>query len=70
MAIGKTALVGSGAVGGYYGAMLAQAGFDIRFLFRSTYESVKANGYGLFIIPRIQRNLRFKTLNLTEGLNR
>jgi ketopantoate reductase len=30
MAIGKTALVGPGAVGGYYGAMLAEAGFDIR----------------------------------------
>ena len=47
MAIGKTALVGPGAVGGYYGAMLAEAGFDIRFLFRSTYQSVKANGLWL-----------------------
>ena len=28
------AIIGSGAIGGFYGAMLARAGLDVRFLMR------------------------------------
>ena len=51
------AVVGAGAVGGYYGARLAQHGHDVHFLLRSDYEAVKRNGLvvescdGDFVLP-------------------
>jgi 2-dehydropantoate 2-reductase len=39
------AIIGSGAVGGYYGARLAQHGHPVHFLLRSDYEFVRANGW-------------------------
>lgn len=38
------AIVGAGAVGCYYGARLAQAGNDVRFLLRSDFDHVSAHG--------------------------
>jgi 2-dehydropantoate 2-reductase len=38
------AVIGSGAVGGYYGARLAQAGHDVTFLARRDYRAIKAGG--------------------------
>lgn len=38
------AIVGSGAVGGYYGARLAHAGCDAHFLLHSDYEHARAHG--------------------------
>jgi len=40
----KIAVVGSGAVGSYYGAKLCRAGHDVHFLLRSDYDSVQRNG--------------------------
>src|SRR5689334_7335228 len=40
----KIAMVGCGAVGSYYGAMLSRAGRDVHFLLRSDYEIVRRNG--------------------------
>ncbi len=40
----KIAVVGSGAVGCYYGGMLARAGHDVRFLMRADLDSVRAHG--------------------------
>lgn len=40
----KIGIVGTGAIGGYYGGLLARAGEDVHFLLRSDYEAVKANG--------------------------
>jgi 2-dehydropantoate 2-reductase len=40
----KIAVVGCGAVGGYYGARLAHSGQDVHFLLRSDYEIVRRNG--------------------------
>jgi 2-dehydropantoate 2-reductase len=40
----KIAVVGCGAVGSYYGAMLSRAGQDVYFLLRSDYEVVRRNG--------------------------
>jgi len=38
------AIIGSGAVGGYYGARLAEAGHDVHFLVRRDYHVVKFSG--------------------------
>ena len=40
----SVAVIGAGAVGSYYGARLAQAGHDVRFLMRRDYQAVRANG--------------------------
>lgn len=40
----RIGVIGSGAIGGFYGVMLARAGFDVHFLFRSEYDTVAANG--------------------------
>ncbi|MEO1614262.1 MAG: putative 2-dehydropantoate 2-reductase [Planctomycetota bacterium] len=39
------AVLGAGAVGGLYGAMLAKNGHDVHFLLRSDFEHVAANGF-------------------------
>jgi 2-dehydropantoate 2-reductase len=38
------AVIGAGAVGGYYGAMLARGGHDVRFVLRRDLAAVKATG--------------------------
>jgi 2-dehydropantoate 2-reductase len=38
------AVIGTGAVGGYYGARLAQYGHSVHFLLRSDYEAVRRDG--------------------------
>ncbi len=38
------AILGAGALGCYYGARLAKAGEDVRFIMRSAYEPVKSHG--------------------------
>src|ERR1051325_1624619 len=43
-AAGKIAVVGAGAVGGYYGGLLARTGRDVRFLMRSDLDVVRRNG--------------------------
>ena len=40
----RIGIIGTGAIGGFYGAMLAQAGYDVHFLLRSEYEAVVRNG--------------------------
>ena len=52
------AVIGAGAVGSYYGARLAQAGHDVRFLLRRDYAAVAARGlrieshHGDFVLER------------------
>lgn len=54
------AVIGAGAVGGYYGARLARAGHDVRFLCRSDLEAVRRHGLrvfskdGDFVLPQVQ----------------
>ncbi|MDP0490175.1 MAG: 2-dehydropantoate 2-reductase [Verrucomicrobiota bacterium JB023] len=38
-------IVGTGAIGGYYGCRLLEAGKEVKFLLRSDYEEVKSNGF-------------------------
>lgn len=40
----RIGIIGSGAIGGFYGLMLARAGFDVHFLLRSEYEAVRERG--------------------------
>ena len=56
----KIGVVGTGAVGGFYGGMLAKAGEDVHFLLNSDYEYVKTNGLtidsnllGKVVLPQI-----------------
>lgn len=40
----RIGIIGSGAIGGFYGLMLARAGFDVHFLLRSEYQAVCEHG--------------------------
>ena len=40
----RIAVIGSGAVGSYYGGRLAESGHDVHFLVRSDYHAVRASG--------------------------
>src|SRR3546814_2946722 len=43
----RIGIIGTGAIGGFYGVMLARAGFDVHFLLRSEFSAVAENGLGL-----------------------
>ena len=55
----RIAVVGAGAVGGYYGAKLARHGEDVHFLLRSDFEHVRERGFvvksprGDFELPNV-----------------
>ena len=55
----KFAIVGTGALGGFYGGLLAKAGCDVHFLMRSDVEDVKRHGLrvdskqGDFHLPKV-----------------
>lgn len=40
----RIGIIGTGAIGGFYGLLLARAGYDVHFLLRSEYEAVVQNG--------------------------
>ena len=46
----RIAIVGAGAVGGYYGTRLAQHGGDVHFLLRSDYEHVRDKGIEIYSV--------------------
>ncbi|BCL35302.1 putative 2-dehydropantoate 2-reductase [Nostoc sp. MS1] len=56
---GKYAVLGTGALGGYYGAKLQKAGLDVHFLLKSDYEQVSQHGLiveskdGDFTLPQV-----------------
>jgi 2-dehydropantoate 2-reductase len=43
----RIGIIGTGAIGGFYGLMLARAGFDVHFLLRSEFAAVSQNGVQL-----------------------
>ncbi|MED5612023.1 putative 2-dehydropantoate 2-reductase [Pseudomonas sp. JH-2] len=43
----RIGVIGTGAIGGFYGLMLARAGFDVHFLLRSEYAAVAGHGLRL-----------------------
>jgi 2-dehydropantoate 2-reductase len=64
----RYAIIGTGALGGLYGAMLARAGHEVHFLLRSDYEHVRAHGlkiesiWGDFELPQINAHSTAETL--------
>ncbi len=54
------AIIGTGAIGGYYGARLQQAGCEVHFLLRSDYKQVRDRGliidsiHGDFTLPSVK----------------
>ena len=55
----KYAIIGTGAIGGYYGAKLSRAGHEVHFLLHSDYDHVLTHGLqvdscdGSFVLPRV-----------------
>ena len=55
----RYAIIGTGAIGGYYGAKLVRAGRDVHFLLHSDYEYVRQHGLriescdGVFTLPHV-----------------
>ena len=55
----RYAIIGTGAIGGFYGAKLARAGHDVHFLLHSDYEHVCKHGLrvsscdGDFVLPKV-----------------
>ena len=68
----RIAIVGCGAVGTYYGAMLARAGADVHFLLRSDYAHVKEQGLkvishaGDFDLPQVQAYFRAEDIGACD----
>ncbi len=62
------AVIGTGALGGYYGARLQQAGADVHFLLRSDYAYVKEHGLkiesaeGDFSLPQVNAYRRVEAM--------
>ena len=56
----RYAILGTGALGGFYGARLCRAGADVHFLLHSDFEHVQRRGLvidskdGDFVLPRVQ----------------
>jgi len=54
------AIIGTGAIGGYYGARLQQAGCEVHFLLRGDYEAVRHSGIAIesidgdFELPQVK----------------
>jgi 2-dehydropantoate 2-reductase len=53
------AVIGAGAVGGYYGSLLQRAGKNVHFLLHSDYDQVKRHGFNIvskhgdFVLPQV-----------------
>ena len=43
----RVLIIGTGAIGGFYGALLAKAGADVSVVCRSDYDTVKKQGYSI-----------------------
>jgi 2-dehydropantoate 2-reductase len=62
------AILGTGALGGFYGARLQRAGCDVHFLLRSDYEHVRRHGLiveskdGDFTLPRVEAHCDTATI--------
>jgi 2-dehydropantoate 2-reductase len=41
----KVLIIGAGAIGGFYGSLLAKAGADVAVVCRSAYEHVQQHGF-------------------------
>ena len=68
----RYAVIGTGAIGGYYGAILARAGNEVHFLLHSDYTHVVAHGLqvmscdGDFVLPRVHAHQSTATMPLVD----
>jgi 2-dehydropantoate 2-reductase len=68
----RVAVVGSGAIGLYYGGRLAEAGEDVRFLARSDYDTLTKNGLrvqsvdGDFTLPQVNAYRRAEEIGVVD----
>ena len=66
------AIIGTGAVGGYYGALLQKAGFDVHFLVHHDFNHIQKNGLkidspnGNFLLPKVKAYTNPKKLPLCD----
>jgi 2-dehydropantoate 2-reductase len=58
------AVIGTGALGGFYGGMLAKAGFNVHFLLHSDYGFVKHNGLQ---VDSVNGNFLIKPVNAYQS---
>lgn len=56
----RIAIVGTGALGGFYGAMLARGGYDVHFLARRDYEKIRDNG---LVVRSVQGDFHLEQVN-------
>lgn len=57
----KISIIGTGAIGGYYGMLLANAGHDVHFLLHSDYAHVKK--HGLQLTSAVHNNILLPNVN-------
>lgn len=60
MSARRYAIIGTGAIGGYYGARLQQAGCEVHFLLRSDYEHVRQQG---LVVESVAGDFTLPTVN-------
>lgn len=56
----KIAIIGTGAVGGYYGALLAKNGFDVHFLLNRDFGHVRQHG---LLVESVDETIRLPKVN-------
>jgi 2-dehydropantoate 2-reductase len=63
----KTAVIGTGGVGGYFGAKIARAGYDVTFVARGEHlQALKTNGIS---VKSIQGDFRLDSVKCTDRLS-
>ncbi|MBE9067103.1 putative 2-dehydropantoate 2-reductase [Leptolyngbya cf. ectocarpi LEGE 11479] len=60
MSAKRYAIIGTGAIGGYYGARLQQSGCDVHFLLRSDYDYVNKNG---LVVESVDGDIKLSQVN-------
>lgn len=56
----KIAVIGAGAVGGYYGALLVKSGYDVHFLLHSDFEHVRQHG---LLVDSVNGDIALSSVN-------
>lgn len=70
----KYAVIGTGALGGYYGACLQKSGCEVHFLLRSDFDQVAAEGLkiesinGDFTLPEVHAHASTATMPAVDGI--
>jgi 2-dehydropantoate 2-reductase len=63
----RIGIIGSGAIGGFYGLLLARAGFDVHFLLRRDFQAVAT--HGLRLKSRILGDVHLRKVNAYHDVN-